>query len=73
MRENELKEFVCKETCCELLMIARNSGLEELDAACKKVLLREFEEVRWRVCVMTYYSPIVSSLPYSFQYAGVQV
>ena len=44
--ENELKEFVSKETCCELLMIARNSGLEELDAACKKVLLREFEEVR---------------------------
>ena len=44
--ENELKEFVSKETCCELLMIARNSGLEGLDAACKKVLLREFEEVR---------------------------
>ena len=44
--ENELKEFVSKETCCELLMIARNSGLEDLDAACKEVLLREFEEVR---------------------------
>ena len=44
--ENELKEFVSKETCCELLMIARNSGLDELDAACKEVLLKEFEEVR---------------------------
>ena len=44
--ENELKEFVSKETCCELLMIARNSGLDQLDAACKEVLLREFEEVR---------------------------
>ena len=38
--ENELKEFVSKETCCELLMIARNSGLDELDAACKEVLER---------------------------------
>ena len=50
--ENELKEFVSKETCCELLMIARNSGLDGLDEACKEVLLREFEEVRstvWRV------------------------
>ena len=41
----ELKEFVTKETCCELLMIARNSGLDELDEACKAVLLKEFEEV----------------------------
>ena len=47
--ENELKEFVSKESCCELLMIARNSGLDELDAACKEVLLKEFEEVRWTV------------------------
>ena len=41
----ELKEFVTKETCCELLMIARNSGLDELDAVCKAVLLKEFDEV----------------------------
>ena len=52
--ENELKEFVSKETCCELLMIARNSGLGGFESACKEVLLCEFEEVRWRVCVMNY-------------------
>ena len=48
--ENELKEFVSKETCCELLMIARNSGLDGLDAVCKEVLLREFEEVSCVIC-----------------------
>ena len=66
--EDELKEFVSKETCCELLMIARNSGLDGLDAACKEVLLREFEEVRWRVGVMTCYSSIgPSSLSHAFR------